>query len=196
MKYNILLGYVMNYKEILKHSFEVEKAEGECLPTSRLEYLANYIFDFTTYDEEMDRLFAEKAVEVCAAINDGKTFEYIKDPENYRWYLLMCNMPFFIKRLEWGTSIRGAWWKSRIGKEIEFQSCGIWDGDNQLHEKMKFDQGEWEKFIAAVIEFAAPEMKHVCLPDNLIGEYYDQHMVVVVVISGFVSWLLSRTFGI
>ena len=90
----------MNYKEILKHSFEVEKAEVECLPTSRLEYLANYIFDFMTYDEEMDRLFAEKAVEVCAAINDGKTFEYIKDPENYRWLLLMCNMPFFINRLE------------------------------------------------------------------------------------------------
>lgn len=155
----------MNYKDLLEHSFEVEKT-NECFPTSRLEYLANYIFDFTTYDIEMDRLFAEKAVEVCAAINGNKTFEYIKDSENYRWYLLMCNMPFFLERLEWGTSIRGAWW-GRVNKKIEFQSCGIWDGDNQLHEKMELDHEEWKKFIAAVIEFAASEIKHACLPDNL-----------------------------
>lgn len=56
----------------------------------------------------MSVLFARKAVEVCAAINDRQTFDYINDPNDYLWYLLMCNMPFFAERLECGISIRGA----------------------------------------------------------------------------------------
>lgn len=118
--------------------------------TSRLEFLADYIFDFTTYDGSMGELFAGKAVEVCAAISDRKTFEYIKDADNYRWFLLMCNMPFFAGRLEWGTSIRGAWWDH----SVTLDTCGLFWQGKQITEAMKFTDVEWAQFIGAVREFA------------------------------------------
>lgn len=150
----------MDYKDLLEQSFEVEKTQQGCPPESRLEYLGDSIFNFTTYDGEMSALFARKAVEVCTAINDGTTFDYIRaDAENYRWYLLMCNMPFFAERLEWGTSIRGAWWGARPGRQIEFDSCGLWISANQQIDTLKFSTEEWKRFIAAVTEFAQGEMK-------------------------------------
>jgi hypothetical protein len=147
----------LDYKELLQHSFEVEQGLIECGPESRLAYLSRDIFDFTTYDGSMDELFARKAVEVCAAITNRATFEYIKDAENYRWFLLMCNMPFFQGKLNWGGSIRGAWWDAEKG--FELQTCGLWLGNEQLTEPLTFSPDEWKKFIAAVIEFAAPEME-------------------------------------
>lgn len=150
----------MDYNELLEHSYKVASETFDCAPESRLEYLGDHIFDFTTYDGEISALFARKAVEVCAAINNKLTFDYIKEPHDYCWFLLMCNMPFFAERLEWGTSIRGSWWgDTKPGKQIEYQSCGLWIGDEQLHQTMSFSREEWEKFIAAVVEFAAAEMK-------------------------------------
>lgn len=144
----------MDYLNLLEHSFEVSKELGECPPMSRLAFLSESVFDFTTYDSEMDELFARRAVEVCEAINTKTTFEYIEDEENYRWYLLMCNMLFFADKLDWGGSIRGAWWGGGMSGKIEFQSCGLWDGDKQLSSPMKFSVEEWEMFIGAVIEFS------------------------------------------
>jgi hypothetical protein len=149
----------VSFHALLEHSFETVKGYLECPPETRLAYLSEHIFNFTTYDGEKDEFFGRKAVEVCAAINDGKTFDFIKDADNYTWFLVMCNMPFFAERLEWGTSIRGAWWAGRPGKPIEFYSCGLWIGDEQLIDTLQFSTDEWKRFIAAVIEFAAPEMK-------------------------------------
>lgn len=117
-------------------------------PMSRLAYLGNYIFDFTTYDEEMDELFARRAIEVCRAIQGKATFDYIKDREQYVWYLTMMNMPFFAKRTEWGTSIRGAWWDG----SGEYVSCGLWLDGEQVTE-MDFTRETWPLFIDAIIKF-------------------------------------------
>lgn len=144
----------MDYLELLENSFAIEKETFECPTNSRFKYLAESIFDFTTYDDSMSDLFGRKAVEVCAVINDGKTFDYIEDAENYKWFLLMCNMPFFANKLEWGTSIRGAWWGASPGEQIEFQSCGLWVGDEQCAEPMEFSVSEWRKFVAAVVAFS------------------------------------------
>lgn len=151
----------MDYLQLLEHSFEMERADTGCgcPPETRLAYLSESIFDFTTYDSEKDEFFGRKAVEVCAAINDGTTFDYIKDAENYTWFLVMCNMPFFWPKLDWGTSIRGAWWGARPGKPIELCSCGLWTGNEQLIDALKFSTDEWKRFIAAVVEFAHGEMK-------------------------------------
>lgn len=143
----------MNYLKLLENSYNKvsEVLEGNA-PESRLEYLSDYIFQFTTYDGEMSELFAAKAIEVCEAINNRTTFEYIKEPNNYRWYLLMCNMPFFADKLDWGTSIRGAWWYSDIDKPIDLHSWGLWlDEQTELAE---FTAEEWKEFIEAIIEFA------------------------------------------
>ncbi len=140
----------MNYSELLKHSYEVMKNLDGCPPESPLEYLGEQIFGFTTYDGQMSATFARKAVEVADAITAGTTFDYIKDEENYRWYLLLCNTQFFAEKLEWGGSIRGAWWNHKI----RFQSCGLWLGDKQMADEMKFTQEEWKEFMCAVSAFA------------------------------------------
>jgi hypothetical protein len=139
----------MDYRPMLEESYAVV-CDHSGQQMTRLGYLADYIFDFTTYDSAMGELFASKALEVCEAVSDGKTFEYIEDPENYKWYLLMCNMPFFDGRLEWGTSIRGAWWDYG---GTEFDTCGLWLNGKQITDTMKFSAPMWRDFIAALLSF-------------------------------------------
>ncbi len=142
----------MDYLKLLEHSYAMA-AGDECPPDSRLEFLGEQIFNFTTYDGEMSVLFAEKAIEVCDAITRRETFDYIGSADGYKWFLLMCNMPFFADRLEWGTSIRGAWWDSK-----SLESCGLWDGDKQLLE-LNFAPGEWNEFARALVEFARSDVR-------------------------------------
>lgn len=144
----------MDFKKLLQHSFETEQGMSESPPGNHLVFLSENVFNFTTYDREIDELFAKKAVEVCEVINTGKTFDYIKDQENYKWYLLMCNMPFFSEKLEWGGSIRGAWWCGNKDRVVEFDTCGFWDGDVQLCDTFRFNVEEWKSFITAVIDFS------------------------------------------
>lgn len=89
-----------DYKHLLEHSYKKtqEVMGADC---DRLVYLAEHIFDFTTYDDEMSELFAERAIEVCEAITESKTFDYIERREDHMWYLIMCNMPFFYDKLDW-----------------------------------------------------------------------------------------------
>jgi hypothetical protein len=126
-------------------------------PASRLAYLSSHIFEFTTYDGKLAEEFARKALEVCRAISERKTFEYIADPANYRWFLLMCNMPFFSLRLNWGTSIRGAWWDTSTPNATELDSCGLWLEGGQLTRPLKFSTEQWHEFIAALLEFGVEE---------------------------------------
>ena len=143
----------MDYLKLLEHSYRVAVALDECPPDSRLEYLGEQVFGFTTYDGEMSALFAGKAIEVCGAINNGATFDYIKDPENYRWFLLMCNMPFFADRLEWGTSIRGAWWDAN-----KLESCGLYEGEEQVLS-LDFTREQWGEFAKALVAFARSDVR-------------------------------------
>ena len=106
--------------------------------------------DFTTYESAAAELFAKKAVEVSDAITNGKTFDYIENEEGRIWYLLMCNMPFFADRIDWGTSIRGAWWNH--GGTV-LSSCGLYVGDEQLLDA-KLSGDEWREFMRAVVAFA------------------------------------------
>lgn len=154
-----LLGSEMDkqdYRRMLDEGFAETPNFGGSTSSTRLEYLSEHIFDFTTYESEMAEMFAAKALEVCAAISDERTFEYIgASSDNRMWYLLMCNMPFFADKLEWGTSIRGAWWGEPPHSRIKFDSCGLWLDGKQLYEPMEFTREQWEDFISAVREFAA-----------------------------------------
>lgn len=141
---------VSGYLGLLEHSFDVGKACGEF--NNKLEFLSEHIFDFTTYDSEMASLLGGKALEVCTVINDKKTFDYIKDKDNYRWYLLMCNMPFFEGKLEWGTSIRGAWWSLYGDNVFELSSCGLYVEGEQLLD-LKLNEKQWDSFVKAMKGF-------------------------------------------
>lgn len=141
------------YVALLERSYEETKSFGQDRDMGRLEYLADYIFDFTTYDSEIAALFATKALEVARSINDGATWAYFEgNPENYKWFLLMVNMPFFQGRLEWGTSIRGAWW---VHEDTELDSCGLVDAKGEQVLLTKFNREQWREFIAAMSSFAA-----------------------------------------
>lgn len=99
-----------SYADLLERVYQ-EAIETDCVaPASKLEFVGNHIFDFTTYDSGLDEKFAVRMLEVLTAILHGRTFEYQDvSQENYENYILMCNMPFLSKKIEWGTSIRGAW---------------------------------------------------------------------------------------
>lgn len=138
-----------DYKQLIEHS-HIKTQECHDEPSSRLAFLADHIFQFTTYDDEMSEFFARKAIEVCAAINDRTTFDYISDAENYRWYITMCNMPFFADNVEWGTSVRGAFWRNIV----ELECWQLWEGDEQMGLTL-FLGDQWTQFIGAIVEFAA-----------------------------------------
>ena len=111
-----------NYKQC------IEFGEGY---DSKTEYAGCIIFDFTTYSGEMDVLFANKMIEVLKCILNRTTFDYIKDEKQYINYLTMINMPFLIDKIEWGTSIRGAWFD--IYKEYEIDNIKIEEKDLEIY---------------------------------------------------------------
>ena len=130
------------YKELLEKEYK-DYLDISSIGASMSEYLASDIFNFTTYDAGVDELFVRKAVEVMWAIENRSTFEYQNGEENYQWYLVMCNMPFFVNRLEWGTSIRGAWWSGN------FTVAGL---------NKTFTKEEWSIFIRNLAELVAPDL--------------------------------------
>ena len=119
---------------------------------TKLEYLGSYIFDFTTYESLVISEMTIKAIEVCNAITNKKTFDYIKDAKNNLWYLIMVNMPFFVDKLSWGCSIRGAWWDIhdfKNGGKFKINSCGLFDGENQIIE-IELNYKQWHEFLEAI----------------------------------------------
>ena len=95
-----------NFIEILEKEYQEQKEYNECLG-SRLDFIGETIFNFTMYDGDASKRFALKMIEVIESIINRTTFEYQK--ENYDNYLTMVNMPFLVDKLDWGSSIRGAW---------------------------------------------------------------------------------------
>ena len=99
-----------NYKEQIEKLYLDRKSQEGCNPPdNKLQFLGNDIFDFTTYDRGIDELFATKMLEVIDCILNRTTFDYQNDENNYINYLTMVNMPYLQGKLDWGTSIRGAW---------------------------------------------------------------------------------------
>jgi hypothetical protein len=121
--------------ELLNNNYK-EAKDLECSPETKMEYAGSYVFDFTTYDSEMDILFAKNMIDVLKCILNEETFEYQK--EQYINYLTMVNMPFLTDKLEWGGSIRGAWFDNWQEYEVD----GI-----------KIEKQELELFIAQLIEW-------------------------------------------
>lgn len=106
------------FNELLCATYKEELDRDNKL--SKVEFVGEWIFDFTTYEDEFIRKLTTQAVLVANNITNCTTFElYNEDPETY---LTMINMPFFKNRVEWGTSIRGAWWEKRNTSDMFFSS--------------------------------------------------------------------------
>ena len=123
----------VNYKEQTEMGIELD---------TKMEYLGSVIFDFTTYDGAIDVLFAERMIPVLKCILNRTTFEYQKDEKQNINYLTMVNMPFLIDKLDWGGSIRGAWFDNWQEYEID---CG----------RIEIKKQELEIFITDLIEWCA-----------------------------------------
>lgn len=86
---------------------------------SKYEWAASEIFGLATYDGDLDKLFVERICDVCKYIAAGKTFEFINmSEENYITFILVCQVLYKKNWINWGTSIRGAWFDDGCGDYI------------------------------------------------------------------------------
>ncbi len=116
----------------------------------RLIFLSDHIFNYDTYDGDRAIFFAEKTIFIIYAILHKKTFDLIQQSkENYYWYLAICNMPFLANNIEWGTSIRGAW----FNHSITIKSCGLYHDDEQIID-LDLEYEHVDQFFGALINFA------------------------------------------
>ncbi len=135
----------MNYKQTLEESYQVQ-LKRECPSENRIAYLGSTIFEFTTYDDEMDETLAKGMIEVCQVILDKETFEYIKDKQQYMKYIIMVNMPFLAEKIDWGGSVRGAWFDDFQEYKVDCGNIEVKKGDvttfiREMLEWVKNDEG-------------------------------------------------------
>lgn len=91
-----------------EYAFETEVIQEG---STKYTWAASQVFELTSYDRSLDELFVKKIIEVCKAILEGRTFEYIRDESRYVTYILVCQLLEHLNWIEWGTSIRGAWFE-------------------------------------------------------------------------------------
>lgn len=119
---------------------------------SKYEWAADYIFDLTTYDADLDEKFVKDILEVCEVIADRYNFEYIEKNDNYTKYILVCQLLDHFKWIDWGTSIRGAWFDnlSNDRKDI-LEEYPIWFRDEKT--------GALNKCVFGAVPFSYDNLK-------------------------------------
>ena len=88
---------------------------------TKYEWAAGHVFNLTTYDGYLDELFTKKIIEVCKIILERKNFDYIKDENNYLNYILVCQLLNNFNWIDWGTSLRGAWFQEQHFNQYQSQ---------------------------------------------------------------------------
>lgn len=96
--------------EKLNKNFEIANEHSGTI--SKTKYIASYIFNIASYDDDIEKDITNDLLQVVNAISYWKTFEYIKKcKDNHKNYIIMCNLLDKDNLIEWGTSIRGAWFQ-------------------------------------------------------------------------------------
>lgn len=131
----------MKHKEKLDELYKEALESPFCPPENKIQFLGEYIFDFTTYDFSITEILANKMLEVIRAISEKTTFEYIKDENNYLNYLTMVNMPFLANKINWWTSIRWAWFDS-------------WADEIQINFDWSMKKDELSQFMKELLEWS------------------------------------------
>lgn len=112
----------MKKSQVIKSLFESWKSFGRFEDIDqkysskevKLIFLSDGLLGITTYDSSLDIEFGSMVLETMIQIKNRTTFEYIEDKENYRKFIISCN--FLEGWLDWGSSIRGAWFDYYGGK--------------------------------------------------------------------------------
>lgn len=151
----------MTTLEIYRAQFEEERTWWDSKPASKYKWAAHRIFDLVTYDSSLDEMFVKDIIEVCKVILEERTFEYIGESrDNYIKYILVCQTLHKFNWIEWGTSIRGAWFEIDYyypgsGHERENRSRDIldelewWGDEHHVIEGVPFTVEN----IKALVEF-------------------------------------------
>ncbi|MEM5009287.1 hypothetical protein WKH57_01070 [Niallia taxi] len=148
----------MESKEVIKELYEkwqfvenMSYSHGETMDyhfnesEKRKRFLSSAIIGISTYDDALDLEFGQMLYDTLVQIKNGTTFDYIKDEQNYRNYILSCN--FISDWLDWGSSIRGAWFDIHEGAiRPNFPIENVEDYDKDY---IKLD----EYFIGWLIDF-------------------------------------------
>jgi hypothetical protein len=97
--------------EIYKAQYELESGGFETFCT-KYDWAASRIFDLVTYDPSLDEYFVKTILEVCKVILEKRNYDYIRNKDQYLIYILVCQMLDNFNWINWGTSIRGAWFEA------------------------------------------------------------------------------------
>tara|TARA_Y100000310_G_C20699475_1_gene828376 strand:- start:5042 stop:5539 length:498 start_codon:yes stop_codon:yes gene_type:complete len=104
-----------NYNHFFDARYNASLQNKDISKYSRYHYIGDYIFEFTTYDSNITKILALEMCEVLEAVLKKDTLNYIAQSEDhYLKYMIMVNMPFLENKLNWGTSIRGAWFDNYL----------------------------------------------------------------------------------
>ena len=141
-----------NVKDIYKAhwDFEHEMVDRE---NSKYHWAAYDIFGLTTYDGALSEMFVKAILEVCKVILDGTNFEYIMNQPDYIKYILVCQLLDEFHWIEWGTSIRGAWFEEYPGSKAKPIL------EEQEWSEYNDDLGEWEKHVIPSVPFSKENIK-------------------------------------
>ena len=127
------------FAEMLEKEYQ-DHIEFGIFDGSRLEYLGGYVFNYTTYRSDLDEEFAKRTLKIIEVIHKRQNFEFISTEENHVEYITIVNMPFFRDKLEWGGSIRGAW----------FDEYNVYKMDC---ERIVVEEGEIHEFIQGLLDW-------------------------------------------
>jgi hypothetical protein len=105
--------------------FYEEMKEG-CGYNNKYEWVCDELFQLKTYDSGMSEKWGRRIIDVCKAILEERTFDYIEEDGNYEPYLMVCNLLDNKRWIDWGSSIRGSWF------EDDSTSDGIIDDSEEF----------------------------------------------------------------
>lgn len=149
----------MSNETFSKEYFDVVFKEGaeraKQYDLDEFEYLSKVI-GLTTYDVELDCLYAFDVVMTIDAILERKQLEFMDDKQRYKDYIMTLNLPFLSRALEWGSSIRYCWFYAGDGNfsasEI-YRAFEVLDDDN-IHDVIEIkDTDSLVNFFAAFRDF-------------------------------------------
>lgn len=92
---------------------------------SKIVFFVDGMLGLTTYDRSLSEKCGKKILGIIKDIYNKKVFEKIIDSEYYYEYIIYCN--FIINWLEWGTSIRNAWFDGEFEPEYSLINIGYSD---------------------------------------------------------------------
>ena len=141
----------MDASILFKENYEFYIRNNEF--SDKYEWAAINVFDLITYDRELYEIFVKKIIEVCKVILNEQNFEYIEDRDNYITYIIVCQLLEKFDWIDWGTSIRGAWFEEKNSSYGESKN---------ILDKVEWTQllvdGKWGKHEISEVPFTVDNL--------------------------------------